>query len=345
MPSAVIGIDVGGTRIKSAVITPTGAVLDELVWPTPQRIGDCIGTVVAELVHDHLARLTGREAGLEKVAAVGVVVPGVVDDVLGIGRYSSNLGWRDLDLRGRIGSELDLPLAVGHDVRAGLLAEHRFGAAVGAANVVFVPLGTGIASAVLSGGRLLSDPRSGEIGHVLVRPGGPPCGCGARGCLETIASARAIGCRFTERLASAGDLSAPSDPSTPSNLAASSTLTASSVPSTAADVAELVAASAGSGGGGAAGVDLRTRAALEVWHEAVEALAAVLAPIVVALGTETVLIGGGLVRSGETLLAPLRQAVALRLGAGLIVDVRAAALGDRAGSLGAGVLALTVIGA
>ena len=183
----------GGTRIKSAVITPTGAVLDELIRPTPQRIGDRIGTVVAELVRDHLLRLTGREAEFEKVAAVGVVVPGVVDDVLGIGRYSSNLGWRDLDLRGLIENELDLPLAVGHDVRAGLLAEHRFGAAVGADNVVFVPLGTGIASAVLSGGRLLADPRSGEIGHVVVRPDGPPCGCGARGCLETIASARAIG--------------------------------------------------------------------------------------------------------------------------------------------------------
>ena len=134
--SAVIGIDVGGTRIKSAVITPTGAVLDELVRPTPQRIGDRIGTVVVELVRDHLLRLTGREAGVgNAVAAVGVVVPGVVDDVLGIGRYSSNLGWRDLDLRGLIENELDLPLAVGHDVRAGLLAEHRFGAAVGADNV------------------------------------------------------------------------------------------------------------------------------------------------------------------------------------------------------------------
>lgn len=330
--SAVIGIDVGGTRIKSVVITSTGAVLDELVLPTPQRISDCLGAVVAELVRDHLVRLAGREAGFEKVAAVGVVVPGVVDDVLGIGLYSSNLGWRDLDLRGRIESELDLPLAVGHDVRAGLLAEHRFGAAVGADNAVFVPLGTGIASAVLSGGRLLADPRSGEIGHVVVRPDGPPCGCGASGCLETIASARAIGRRFTERLRSVGSLSA------------TSTVPATSVPSTAADVAALVAVAFGASGC-AAGVDPRTQAALEVWDEAVEALASVLAPVVVALGTETVLIGGGLVRSGETLLGPLRRAVALRLGAGLTVEVRAAALGDRAGSLGAGVLALAVIGA
>ncbi|MDN5767034.1 MAG: ROK family protein [Humibacillus sp.] len=336
-PSAVIGIDVGGTRIKSAVITPAGTVLDELVLPTPEHIGDSIGTVVADLVGGHLARLADRATEQDPrfggIEAVGVVVPGVVDDVLGIGRYSSNLGWRDLDLRGLIGREVDLPLAVGHDVRAGLLAEHRFGAAVGADNVVFVPLGTGIASAVLSGGRLLADPRSGEIGHVRACADGPACGCGAHGCLETIASARAIGRRFTERLASAGD---------PSTLSA---LPASSAPATAADVAELVEAAAGSGVGGAAGADSRTQAALEVWHEAVEALATVLAPIVMALGTETVLIGGGLVRAGETLLAPLRQAVAQRLGAGLTVEVQAAALGDRAGSLGAGVLALEVLGA
>ncbi|MEO6999700.1 MAG: ROK family protein, partial [Terracoccus sp.] len=343
-PTAVIGIDVGGTRIKSAVITPAGAVLDELVSPTPEHLGDSIGAVTADIVCSHLARLTSPATGCEPqfvaIAAVGVVVPGVVDDVLGIGRYSANLGWRDLDLRGLIGREVDLPLAVGHDVRAGLLAEHRFGAAVGADNVVFVPLGTGIASAVLSGGRLLADPRSGEIGHVMVRADGPPCGCGAHGCLETIASARAIGRRFTERLASAGDPSAPSTVTSSSGPSSAP----SSAATTAADVAELVAAAAGSGGGAAAGDDPRTQAALEVWHDAVEALASVLAPVAMALGTETVLIGGGLVRSGETLLGPLRRAVCARLGAGLTVEVQAAALGDRAGSLGAGVLALAAIG-
>ncbi|OFE14232.1 hypothetical protein BA895_11510 [Humibacillus sp. DSM 29435] len=347
-PSAVIGIDVGGTRIKSAVITPTGAVLDELVSPTPERIGDSIGSVVGGLVRAHLERLAARESAFDGVAAVGVVVPGVVDDVLGIGRYSSNLGWRDLDLRGHIESELDLPLAVGHDVRAGLLAEHRFGAAVGADNVVFVPLGTGIASAVLSGGRLLADPRSGEIGHVMVRPDGPPCGCGARGCLETIASARAIGRLFAQRLAVLSDTGSKTGSHTGSDTAAPS---ASGEPS-AADVARLVEAATRGHDSAASAVSAATgpaarpseRAALEVWHEAVEALACVLAPIVVALGTETVLIGGGLVRSGETLLLPLRRAVADRLGAGLTVDVRAAALGDRAGSLGAGVLALGVAG-
>lgn len=341
---AVVGIDVGGTRIKSCVLTPWGGVLDELVRPTPEHVGETVGPVVAEIVRDHRARLVTRSskqtagaAGADAepgetelgptIGAVGVVVPGVVDEQRGIGRYAANLGWRDLDLSSAIAEAINLPFAVGHDVRAGLLAEHQFGAAVGAENVLFVPLGTGIASAVLSGGRLLSDPRSGEIGHVVVDPTGAVCECGARGCLETIASARAIARRFEQRL---GDGSSP--------------LTAQ----TAADVARLVEESEPAVEAGSVAA-LRTQAAVDVWIEAVQALASVLAPVVVALGVETVLVGGGLVRSGETLLHPLRQAIAARLGAGMVgglgLEVRAAALGDRAGSLGAGVIALKAIDA
>lgn len=370
----MIGIDVGGTRIKSCVMTPTGGVLDELVSPTPERLGDSIGEVVAALVSHHCSRLAARpterasgargdgdesdandapDAGDISIGAVGVVVPGVVDDEHGIGRYSSNLGWRDLDLRALIERRVDLPLAVGHDVRAGLLAEHRFGAAVGADNVLFVPLGTGIASAVLSGGRLLTDPRSGEIGHVVLDREGAPCGCGARGCLETIASARAIGERFGRRMTAAADIAAATGigpaahgPDTAPDPASAAKIAVSTGSST--DVARLVETAvttieAHVDGRSAPPMTDSAQAALEVWREAVEALASVLAPVVLALGTETVLIGGGLARSGETLLRPLRSAVADRLGAGVSVDVRGAALGDRAGSLGAGVLALAAI--
>lgn len=363
---AVIGIDVGGTRIKSCVLTPSGEVLDELVMPTPKRVGASIGEVVAALVSRHRDRIgtrshrgPGDRTGAGDVAraspnigAVGVVVPGVVDDVRGIGWYSANLGWRDLDLRSAIADAIDLPFAVGHDVRAGLLAEHHFGAAVGADNVLFLPLGTGIASAVLSGGRLLADPRSGEIGHVVLDPEGAACECGARGCLETIASARAIGERFRRRVAAdAGEGSARS--STAEVARSPSDESTVLLPVSSVDVARLVEAATTAdqiaNGRLTSTVSPSTRAALDVWHEAVEALAAVLAPVIVALGTETVLVGGGLVRSGETLLHPLRQAIAARLGAdlmtGLGLEVRAAALGDRAGSLGAGVLALEAIGA
>ncbi|HET9632131.1 MAG TPA: ROK family protein, partial [Terrabacter sp.] len=175
MREAVVGIDVGGTRVKATLVTPDGQVLAETVHPTPQSVGDRLGQVASEA----LAELTREAAGPVRVLAVGLVVPGLVDDVNGIGVWSANLGWTDLDLRGSVAAHVDVPVAVGHDVRAGLLAEHRLGAAREADNVLFVPLGTGLAGAMLSRGRLVTGSRwTGEIGHVVVVPDGPLCGCG-----------------------------------------------------------------------------------------------------------------------------------------------------------------------
>ena len=152
MREAVVGIDVGGTRIKSALVTPDGQVLAEAVRPTPDKVGEQLGEVAAKAV----VELTARVDEAVDLLAVGVAVPGLVDDVTGIGVWSANLGWRDLDLRGSIAAHVDVPVAIGHDVRSGLLAEHRLGAAREADNVLFVPLGTGLASAILCRGQLVT---------------------------------------------------------------------------------------------------------------------------------------------------------------------------------------------
>ncbi|WP_374971477.1 ROK family protein [Terrabacter sp. BE26] len=310
MREAVVGVDVGGTRIKTALVTPDGQVLAEAVHPTPPAVGEQLGQVAATAVAELTARATAAgsagdsEVDEVRVLAVGLVVPGLVDDELGIGVWSANLGWNDLDLRGTVAAHVDVPVAVGHDVRAGLLAEHRLGAAREADNVLFVPLGTGLASAMLSRGRLVTGSRwTGEIGHVVVVPDGPLCGCGERGCLEAVASAGAIGRRWSEATGIAGD-------------------------------AEEVARRAEAG----------EPEARRVWQEAVDALAAVVAPVVAAAGTELVLVGGGLARAGDTLFEPLRAALRTRLGRRADVAVEAAALGDRAGSLGAATIALDLVG-
>jgi glucokinase len=296
----VVGIDVGGTRVKSALVSPVGEVLAESVDPTPERVGDQLGEVAAKTVAELRAAPRVDELDL---LAVGVVVPGLVDEEAGIGVWSANLGWRDLDLRAAVSSHVDVPVAIGHDVRSGLLAEHRLGAARDADNVLFVPLGTGLASAILCRGSLVTGgPWSGEIGHVVVVPDGPLCGCGQRGCLEAVASAGAIGRRWSEATGVHGD---------------------------AAEVGRRAAAG--------------EPEARRVWDEAIEALATMVAPVVAAAGTELVLIGGGLVRAGDVLLDPLRAALALRLGR-TDVAVEAAALGDRAGSLGAATIALDLVG-
>jgi glucokinase len=125
------------------------------------------------------------------VRAAGVVVPGIVDD--GVAVFSANLGWRDVPLRELVHKRLGVPVAFEHDVRAGGLAEGQLGAARGAGDYLFMPIGTGIAGAVVIDGRPYSGHGyGGEIGHLIIEPDGPICGCGARGCLEAIASAAAI---------------------------------------------------------------------------------------------------------------------------------------------------------
>jgi len=300
MREAVVGIDVGGTRIKSALVTPDGQVLAEAVRPTPDKVGEQLGEVAAKAV----VELTARVDEAVDLLAVGVAVPGLVDDVTGIGVWSANLGWRDLDLRGSVAAHVDVPVAIGHDVRSGLLAEHRLGAAREADNVLFVPLGTGLASAILCRGQLVTGSLwTGEIGHIVVVPDGPLCACGQRGCLEALSSAGAIGRRWSEATGLVGD-------------------------------AEEVARRAEAG----------EPEARRIWQEAIDALAIMVAPVVAAAGTELVLIGGGLVHAGDTLLQPLRTALTARLGGRDDVAVRGAALGDRAGSLGAATIALDLVG-
>jgi glucokinase len=299
----VIGIDVGGTLIKSAVVAPDGSVVVEATRDTPPDLGTRIGAVVAEIVAELVSGLAQQSSTAARPLAVGVVVPGIVDDARGIGVWSANLKWRDLDLRAAIAPHVDLPLGLGHDVRAGLLAEHRHGAARDVSDVLFVPLGTGVASALLLDGHLVAgNGWAGEIGHVTVVPDGPECGCGRRGCLEAVAGAGAISRLWRATTGSDGG---------------------------AAEVARRV--------------DEGDPDAVAIWQTAISALADVIAPAVAATGIELVLIGGGLVRSGETLLQPLRNAINERLPDEQGVAVTAAALGDRAGALGAATIARDVL--
>ncbi|MGK5544895.1 ROK family protein [Streptomyces sp. URMC 127] len=299
----VIALDVGGTAIKAALIGPDHELLHEARRPTGREQGP--EAVVAGIL-DFAAELaaTGEAACGEPAAAAGIAVPGIVDAGTGTAVYSANLGWRDVPLRdllrGRLGGT---PVALGHDVRAGGLAEGRLGAGDGADRFLFVALGTGIAGAIGIDGRIEAGAHgcAGEIGHIAVRPGpaGKPCGCGGRGCLETVASAAAVSRAWAE---------------------------ASGAPEAdAADCARAVEAG-----------DPRARA---VWQEAVDALADGLVIAHTLLDPRTLIVGGGLAEAGETLFAPLRTAVAERMTFQQRPRVIPAALGDAAGCLGAGLLA------
>lgn len=291
------GIDVGGTRVKSVLADSDGSVLLSHTASTPERPGEAVVDLVVATVADLLERAFAEGVG-GRLAAVGVVVPGLVDESTGSAAWSANLGWRDLPLRQRLLERLDVPVAVGHDVRAGLLAEFHLGAAQGVPDALFVPLGTGIASALLAGGRVVAGSEwTGEIGHVVVEPDGPVCGCGRHGCLEAVASAAALG-RAWRALGRDGD-------------------------------AETLSRAVVDG-------DPEAR---RLWHGAVDALVRVIAPVCAAAGTRVLLVGGGLAESGAVLLDPLRERLVHSLGHDRVTVARAA-LGDRAGALGATLLAM-----
>ncbi|MFH8609179.1 ROK family protein [Streptomyces sp. NPDC018029] len=303
----VIALDVGGTGMKAALVGADGTLLHEARRPTGRDRG---ADAVVESILGFAAELRahGVERFGEPAAAAGVAVPGIVDAERGVAVYAANLGWSDVPLRDLLSARLEgVPVALGHDVRTGGLAEGRIGAGKGADRFLFVPLGTGIAGAIGIGGAIEPGAHgsAGEIGHIVVRPGGPPCGCGQRGCLERLASASAVSKAWAE---------ASGDPE--------------------ADAADCAKA-----------VESGDPRAQEVWRNAVDALADGLLTALTLLDPHTLIIGGGLAEAGETLFTPLRAAVAARVVRfQTLPEIVPAALGDTAGCLGAGLLAWDLIG-
>ena len=191
-----IGVDVGGTGIKALLVDDACRVLHEHRVPTPQP-GPAVAERVADAVRACAEQLTFMAA--EPPSALGLAVPGMVDDDSGVAVYSENLGWHDAPLRDMVAERTGLPVAFGHDVRTGGLAEARVGAAREYATTMFLALGTGIAAALYIDGRPYSGHgNAGEIGHTDVGHG-EKCACGAVGCLEAIASAASIARRYNAR--------------------------------------------------------------------------------------------------------------------------------------------------
>lgn len=303
----VLALDVGGTGMKAALLTADSEPLYEARRPTgaergPRAVVDVITEFAAELRDTGVARF-----GSPPLAA-GVTIPGVLDERGETALFSANLGWRDVPLRRLLSQRLaGTPVVLGHDVRTGGVAEGRLGAARGMDRFLFVPLGTGIAGAIGINGTVEPGAHggAGEVGHIVVRPDGAECGCGQRGCLETLASAAAVGRAWS---AASGDPTA-----------------------TAADAAKAVESG-----------DPR---AVAVWREAVDALATGLVTALTLLDPRALIIGGGLAEAGETLFQPLREAVRERVTFQHVPTIVPAALGDAAGCLGAGLLAWDLLSA
>lgn len=298
MGSCVLAVDIGGTTVKGAVVDEVGRSHHLVGRPSSG------GNDTVEVVRAILIRLAHAAAadGLEAVAA-GVVTPGIVDDAQGRVGYASNLGWRDLDLRTPLETDLNLPVSIGHDVRAAGHAEALLGSARGASDFVMLQLGTGISAAVMTANHIVTGVgnAAGEVGHMPVHPHGEQCSCGQRGCLEVYASGAGIARRYR----SAGGRSAK----------------------TVQQIVTLL------------GVD---PIADQVWAAATEALALATATLTMALDPATIVVGGGLAQAGETLLEPVRAGVADLLAWRAPPPIVSSTLGLVGGRIGAALEAYTL---
>ena len=303
LPEYALAFDVGGTGIKAGLVTRDGEL--SRTWRRETRIERGPQAVIATIVDFAAELLAQTVADGIPVAAAGFALPGIIDEQTGVGVFSATIGWRDVPFRTLLADRLAVPVAIGHDVRAGGVAEARIGAGRGSSRFVFLPLGTSIGGAIMIDGKpnLGVHGRGGELGHFVVRPGGLPCGCGLAGCLAQYSSAGAVAARY----AAAADAENTG----------------------ALDVAAKLAA----------GDPIATR----VWDEAVDALADALLTISAILDPGRVVIGGGLAEAGDTLMIPLAEALTAKATYHVLPDLVTAELGDLAGCLGAGLLAWDLV--
>ena len=184
---AAIGVDLGATKIASALVSPAGQVLAARQALTSPEEGPeaVLDRLAAEI--DNLARqATGELAG------VGIGSPGQVDPAAGIVRNAVNLGWCEVNLAAGVRARLQntLPIWVQKDANASALGELHFGSGQGCRDFVYITIGSGLGGGVIANGKLVTGAygNAAELGHLSLDPDGWPCACGLRGCAETIVS-------------------------------------------------------------------------------------------------------------------------------------------------------------
>lgn len=298
-----IGVDVGGTNTTGGLAGADGSLLAKVRRPTDRRGGMAAGLNLITEIVSGLAGQAGDAGSV--VERIGIGFGGPVDYERGAVLRSHHVeGWEGVRLRDEVERRFHVPVVVDNDANAGTLAEWKFGAGRGFADVLYVNIGTGIGGGVVAGGRLVRGARNlaGEIGHTIIVRDGPLCTCGKRGCLEACASGDALARRGSEALG---------EPVSGRRLFA-----------LAADGHHV---------------------AQRVLAEVLEDLAHGIGTAVGLLNPAAVLIGGGLSEAPEALfLEPLRAAIPryCLIDAGRELRVEAAQLRYDAGVMGAVALAL-----
>ena len=307
-----IGIDLGGTNIAVGLVNekyeivahhsvPTGATR-----PAEQVIsgmGDAVDAVLAK-----------AGVSIAECESIGIGSPGNCDSERGIVARAYNLGWFDVPVCDMLHQRFGIPVRLSNDANCAALAETVAGAAVGCENMVLITLGTGVGGGIIIDGKIYAGMRSAgaELGHMLLVLDGEQCTCGRRGCWETYASATAL-IRQAQKAAADHPQS----------------LLAQLAPEQITGLSVFEAADKG---------DTTAQAVIDRYCQYV---AAGFTDLVNALAPEMILLGGGISRQGERILAPMREYVMNNCFGqkdGAIPVIKAAALGNEAGIIGAAAL-------
>jgi glucokinase len=313
----IVGVDIGGTNIKIALLDTKMRIRAKRIFPTAGARGK--NALIDSIVEHVEFLLSENNIGKKSSLGVGIGAPGAVNVRTGIVHYFVNIpDWREVPLGPIMRRRLKVPVFVDNDVNVMALAEFRFGAGRGSQNMLGIALGTGVGGGLVLEGRLYRGTAyaGGEFGHLQLSFKGPKCKCGSHGCLEAysgshyIANAVAAAIRAGERTyikeLVGGDLSKI----TP----------------------EVIDKAARAGDG----------FAKSVWHGVGEAVGMGIAGVANLLNVDKVVIGGGVARAGRILFDAIRRTVderAMELPAKTVKIVKAK-LGYDAGVIGAGALVL-----
>ncbi|MDP8956920.1 MAG: ROK family glucokinase [Actinomycetota bacterium] len=313
MPARLaIGVDAGGTKVQGLLVdTEEGTILHRRTLETPAEDSEASLRAIVSVARELMDR--GNN-----VLAVGVGAAGMVDRG-GVMRFAPNVAWRDVPIRDEVAAATGLPTVVDNDANAAAWGEFRYGAGLEFNDMLLVTVGTGIGGGTVSDGKLVRGAHgfAGEIGHIIVEPNGPRCGCGNLGCWEQVASGRAL-----DRL---GREAAQRQPA--STLARMANGDPQNV------TGRLVSEAARNG----------DPVAIHVLAEVGRRLGEGIAGLVNVLDPEVVVVGGGVADVGDPLLDPLRRAFGETVEAPQHrphVPILRATLGNDAGAVGAADLAV-----
>lgn len=297
----IIGVDIGGTSIKFALIDTSRGI--ERKWLIPTNISEK-GIYISDEICSSICETLG-EKGLTKVAGIGIGVPGSISSDGKTVVRAVNLDWKEVPLKNIIENKLGIDVCLLNDANAAALGEMWKGAAQGKRNLLFVTLGTGVGGGIVLNGEVLNGCHSagGEIGHIPVRSDeNRLCGCGGRNCLETFASANGLALSMRKKLEEVNEMWSEITPPI---------------------IFEQAAKKDG--------------LALQVLDDFTELLGQALAGIMNTIDVEEIIVGGGLSEAGSDLLAPLTEKIDCYVFPQIKhqFSVKKALLGNEAGIYGA----------